>query len=78
LKVSPEQSESPLTFGELIALIDSTEGASDNGQGLTSVFRIEETSPDFVDVTSIFYPELQSWYREEGVEEAAAAKTKRT
>ncbi|MGB7730679.1 MAG: hypothetical protein WBL50_21800 [Candidatus Acidiferrum sp.] len=52
-----------LTFKLERLAIDSTEGASDNGQGLTSVFRIDETSPDFVKVTSIFYPELQHWYR---------------
>jgi hypothetical protein len=76
--VSPEQSESPLTFGELIALIDGTEGASDDGPGLTSVFRNQEGSVDvdFVKVTSIFYPELQRWYREEAVEEAAEEKTR--
>ena len=68
LKVSPEHSESPLTFGELIALIDSTDGASDDGEGLTSIFR-KGNSVDFVNVTSIFYPDLERWYCEEAVEE---------
>ena len=68
LMVSPQGSVFPLTFGELISLIDGTEGASDEGRGLTSVFR-KGASSDFVNVTSIFYPDLERWYGEEAAEE---------
>lgn len=81
---TPETSEEPLTFGELIGLIDSAEiVGSGYPPGLADVYRdsnLEEGLPfeersqraqelmDFVTVTSVFYPELEQWYCDEAQE----------
>ncbi len=81
---TPEHSKAPLTFGELIDLIDNAEFKGYPGR-LTFVLRdsqldayrpcgAEELSKearnlvDFLTLTSVFYPQLEQWYYEEAEE----------
>jgi hypothetical protein len=66
---APRNSKEPLTFSELISLIDSVEDeGSGRSKGLTNSFRDWNGQADFVTVTSSFYPELENWYRDEANE----------
>jgi hypothetical protein len=62
----------PLTLGELIAVIDTTEHLDEIG--LSCCFRRWQEScepeelEDFVCISSEFYPELEDWYEEEAKE----------
>ena len=69
---SPKSSVSPLTFGELICFIESTDGrfvTDEDGTGLVIPIlwmnyegQEPEDLPSFVEVTSPFYLELNAWY----------------
>lgn len=66
---SPAESREPLSFQELIALIDGTRNVATNDVGLTEIFREsnlgEGTDPeellDFVSVSSVFYRQLDAY-----------------
>lgn len=76
----PAKSNRPLTMAEIISLIDSVEmeGEPDAYTGLTNSCRdsncINPNMDDlkalisFVHVTSLYYPDLESWYEEEAWE----------
>jgi len=73
--VSPESSEKPFTFGEMVSFIDNIEigdceghftndlrdGQYVQGEGLEELI-------DFVRVSSLYYTELESWYDAEALE----------
>ena len=73
---TPEESREPLTFGDLIDLIDKSYDISNGLRIPTNPFRdfnlhLLENSQDevdFVTVFSIFYPEVKEWYEEEARE----------
>lgn len=76
-KFRPRRSEEPLTFGELIGLMDGVEHPGREGTGLTNFFRDALTSMkaedpfqlvSFVRVSSLFYPDLECWYEDEARE----------
>lgn len=70
------ESDSELTFAELIQLIDGIHDIANDRTGFTNPFRDYNTDSvenleeqiDFVVVTSLFYPELLRWYHEESIE----------
>ena len=76
----PAKSNRPLTMAEIISLIDSVEldGEPDAYKGLTNSCRdsncINPNREDlkalvsFVHVTSLYYPDLESWYEDEAWE----------
>lgn len=77
----PQQSQAPLTMGQLIALINSTTSSDrdDDESGLTTFYRDMNHMPEplhanakelvnFVTVSSTFYPELRAYYEEEAQE----------
>ena len=72
----PKTAKTPLSVGELIALIDGATGhLGGDAKGLTSAYQ-NYNAPwgdpqglvDLVIVTSDFYPELQAYYGEEARE----------
>lgn len=86
----PRESELPLTMGELVHLIDQAEmpgygNQDDSEKGLTDSFRnmnlMDGQDPtdliDFVTVSSEFYPELESYYRDSAIEWAERVEAKR-
>ena len=72
----PKTVKTPLSVGELIALIDGATGhLGGDAKGLTSAYQNynapwgdPEGLVDLVIVTSDFYPELQAYYGEEARE----------
>lgn len=62
----------PLTMGQFIALINGTSYADEDPKwfvrGFTSGLREGVESPDFVRVSSDFYPRLADWYADEALE----------
>lgn len=78
----PEGTVLPLTFREIVSLIDSVEGVTGAGwpcKGQTSIYRdlnydedpckqMLDEMVDFVTVSSDFYPEIGQWYRQEAQE----------
>jgi hypothetical protein len=80
VRCTPKSSIRPLSFGELIQLIEgltcgeyslSPRGCRESGCGdLDTVEEIRD-AVEFVRVTSDFYPELERWYDEEAEEWAA-------
>jgi len=77
----PAKSKRPLTMAEIISFIDSVEmdGSPDANPGMTNSYRdsnycIDSNMEDleelvsFVHVTSLYYPDLESWYEDEAWE----------
>ena len=81
----PAETSEPLSFGELVRLIDSARYASSDQVGLTSAFRdgnlSEDTDPrelvDFVTISSVFYRELEAYYREDAQRWLAEKRSQR-
>ena len=79
IRVSPESSEKPFTFGEMVSFIDNieigdwegnfTNGLRDEYYFLGKKFgeKLEELI-NFVRVSSLYYTELESWYDAEALE----------
>jgi hypothetical protein len=85
----PQESELPLTMGDIVRLIDQAQTVDsaemDDEKGLTDFYRnlnlMSGADPtdliDFVTVSSEFYPDLQSYYRDRALEWAEEVKAKR-
>jgi hypothetical protein len=73
---SPVESQEPLTFEEMISLLDSIRDVLNPDASITNPYRDynlhlaehPEEDVEFVTVFSRFYPELTEWYYEEAVE----------
>jgi hypothetical protein len=73
---SPVESQEPLTFEEMISLLDSIRDVLNPDASITSPYRDynlhlaehPEEDVEFVTVFSRFYPDLMQWYYEEAVE----------
>lgn len=81
--VSPESSEKPFTFGEMVSFIDNIEIGECEGHftnGLRDGQYVQgeklEELIDFVRVSSLYYPELESWYDAEALEWYSARLSK--
>jgi hypothetical protein len=77
VRCTPKFSKNPLSFGELIQLIEglscegdsfSPAGARELGCGDLDTVEGVRFAADFVHVSSYFYPELERWYDEEAQE----------
>ena len=76
IHVSPESSEKPFTFGEMVSFIDNIEAGDCYGGHFTNAVRdsqyvqgekLEELI-NHVRVSSFYYTELESWYEAEALE----------
>jgi hypothetical protein len=64
-----DTSTTPLSMRRLIELIETAQGSEGDGLVLASenirFYAVEEGDPSFMTVSSVFYPELEAWYREQ-------------
>ncbi len=81
---APTVTDTPLSLAELIRLIDTASNPFTDSVGLTNSFRDDNLEPgidpetlvDFVRVSSLFYPQLEEYYRAEAREWLAAVQSR--
>ena len=81
---APTVTDTPLSLAELIHLMDTASNPFTDSVGLTNSFRDDNLEPgidaetlvDFVRVSSLFYPQLEEYYRAEAKEWLAAVQSR--